>query len=270
MINKRAFNITVFILFSITTTHVFNETPIIAGFVSSVPETVTTSIGLKSSERPVVGGIKITYSGYSNYTNNDGYFSFPKHHIPQQTDTIIDEIRLIICNDTSYNLLKNTVSKVEVNKKEQKPSLAVYRITKQKESATPSSTPNASATANSMPSASPAPADTSYFFKIESQGTSIPSNGLLSSDLIIHADPTYFYLHPNSTYYAEENNNFILPDNSIYLLKTPPAPELGKDDNLTQSVDAAIEVETIPTKATEPDSMGNPLPEIQRAVIQSH
>ena len=261
MNHKRAINIAVFILFTITALHIFADappsatspaaatpaaaptpsTPIIAGYISAVPDEVLNSISAETTTAPTVGGIKMTYSGYNNYTNNDGYFCFPKHHAA-------NELRIIICNQTNYDLLKNTVSKIEISKKQQ-PTLAVYRIIKQKD-------------------------DNASFFKIESQGTTLPTGGLLSSDLIIHADPACFYIQPDSVHFAssepEDIANFIIPTDVVYLLKSPEPIDLTKADNLTQSVDASLETDTVASKSTEPDSMGDVLPGVERKIMQTN
>jgi len=259
MNHKRTINIAVFILFAITATHIsadtpatapeskpaatpagaLTSTPIIAGYITPVPDEVLDSLSTEKPKPPIVGGIKMTYSGYNQYTNADGFFQFPKHHSA-------NELRIIICSGTDYDLLKNTVSKIEVTKKT-KPAIAVYRITKQKD-------------------------ENGSFCKVESQGTSVPSGGLLSSDIIIHADPSCFYIQPDSVHFdssePDDIANFIIPTDTLYLLRTPAPSELTKSDNLTESVDAKTESDMVASKSTETDSMGEALPGVQRVIMQ--
>jgi hypothetical protein len=261
MNHKRALNIAVFILFTITATHIsvatpaatpenkpvttpavaLASTPIIAGYITPVPDEVLDSLSTERPMPPIIGGIKMTYSGYNQYTNADGFFQFPKHHAA-------NELRIVICSETDYNLLKNTVSKIEVTKKT-KPTIAVYRITKDKD-------------------------ENGSFCKVESQGTSAPSGGLLSSDIIIHADPNCFYIQADSVHFdssePDDIANFIIPADTLYLLKTPTPSDLTKSDNLTESVDAKTESDIVASKSTETDSMGEALPGIHRLIMQTN
>ncbi len=281
MSRKSRLTITFFAVISTFSPMLDAGNPIIGGYLVPAPQEVIQPLNLPT---PVVGGIKITYSGYSDYTNRDGYFSFPKHH----TDP---EIRLIVCAETDYDLLKETVSKVKINSKAQNPAIAVYRITKQKETfsedvnaqgigkkdqtqkAAPETPGDADKAKDANKDADPSKkTDTPnnnevWCYTIKAEGNLAPTDGIRSTDVIIHCDPAMIYLKDKSYYYAstEETSHFILPTECIFLLKTPAAPDLDRADIMTESIESEIQVENVENKSSETDSMGNPLPGVVRS-----
>ncbi len=266
MIRTRVLTIAVFILFS-TPLHITSAgTPLISGYISPAPDEVLRSLNHTEPTQPVVGGIKMTYSGYTDYTNNDGFFSFPKHHTN-------NALRVIICTQTNYDLLKQTVSQIKVTSSS--PTIAVYLISKlQEEKKEPVAQPqNTSPSSDALPAqnpeaATPEPIATGcWYFKVERQGTTAPTDGIKPQDLIIHCDPAYVYLHDGGVYYAQENNNFIIPAECMYLLKTPPAADICQSDLMTQSIESNVQKDSIASKSTEQDSMGNQLPGIERTTL---
>jgi len=255
MMFKRLLIIAFFLLFSTPNFSPCASNPLIAGYISPAPDEVLYSLSAEKPEIPVVGGIKMNYSGYVNYTNADGYFSFPKHHAA-------NELRIIVCESADYDLLKNTVSKVQI-KKMQQPTIAVYKITKQQEQAEKEPQNNESTT-KQLPT-DPQPG--AWYFKVESLGNTLPDGMLSSQDCIIYCHPSAIYLKDGAVYYAEENNNFILPTGCIYLLKTPAAAPIERTDVMTQSVDAGLSTDTVENKSTEKDSMGDQLPGVERTIL---
>jgi hypothetical protein len=254
MILKRLPIIAFFVLFSTPIFLSCASNPLIAGYIAPAPDEVLYSLSTQKPQTPVVGGIKINYSGYVNYTNADGYFSFPKHHAAH-------ELRIIICESADYDLLKNTVSKVQV-KKVQQPTIAVYKITKQQETTEQSA---ASESGTKQLPTDPQPG--AWYFKVESLGNSLPDGLLSSHDCIIYCHPSELYLQDGAVHYAEENSNFILPLGFAYLLKTPAATSIERTDVMTLSVDSCLSTDSVENTTPETDSMGNPLPGIQRTVI---
>jgi hypothetical protein len=251
MIIKRLPSIAFFLLFATPFFVSSASNPLIAGYICPAPDEVLYSLSAEKPVTPVVGGIKINYSGYVNYTNADGYFSFPKHHAA-------NELRIIVCESADYDLLKNTVSKVQV-KKIQQPTIAVYTITKHQEAAPKQDTSTPQPPSDAQPSA--------WYFKVSAQGTTLPHGILNSQDCVIYCHPSELYLQDGAVYYAEENNNFILPLGCMYLLKTPQSASIDRNDVMTQSVDSGLNTDTVANTSSETDSMGNPLPEIERTII---
>ncbi|MDQ5890758.1 MAG: hypothetical protein QG604_632 [Candidatus Dependentiae bacterium] len=294
MLRKSRLTITFFLVISTLTCITQAGTPIIAGYLFPAPHEVLESMTIEEIKQPVVGGVKMTYSGYTDYTNSDGYFSFPKHHTEP-------ELRIIVCPETDYDLTKNTVSSIKT--KSATPAFVWYLVTKQQDNgaapvvtkdpnATPAQpnsndpkpaneTPGNSADKNTAKSADDtqtknlaaafadpnATPTNSWYFKVEAKGSTLPPNGIKPTDLVIHCDPSAIYLQDQSVYYSEESSHFIIPDECIYLLKTPPAPALDQNDLMTESVDAETEKDTVDSKSTETDSMGNALPGVVRSAI---
>lgn len=222
---KRAITIPFFFVFATLLATMCSAKDLINGFISSAPEEVLTTVAATPLPTPVVGGIKITYGGGTNFTDTDGSFSFEKIH-PEQT------VRLIITTDYGYDLLKNTVSKQEMDTK--KPPMHTYLLVKaQEKDGSSAKTPPTNQT-------NQAPLDPNqWYWQVKDLGTGAPENGLQPHDLIIHADPKDFYLQNDAIYYAQESNHLIIPQEVIYLLRTLPAATITRNDNYTASVDSA-------------------------------
>jgi len=218
----------------------------------------------------------MTYSGYANYTNNDGYFSFPKHHTSP-------DLRIIVCAETDYETLKETVSQIRINSKIQAPALSVYQVTKQKENLSDEKTAaqkkkqaaaqtkqDKKTDEGTTKSDTPAPNEV-WSYTVTAIGKTVPANGIQSTDLVIHCDPSMIYMQDQACYYdsTEETSHFILPNESLFLLKTPPPPALERADILTESVESSIETDSVASKNNDTDSMGNPLPGVVRAAWSS-
>lgn len=272
MIHMRALTIPFFTVFSILTMHIQASGSLLTGYISPAPDEVLHSLTAGEAQKPVVGGIKLNYFGYSDYTQNDGYFSFPKTHTS-------NELRIIVCQETDYELLKNTVSQVKV-KKVASPQIAVYKITKEQEAkpGTPPAKKDTPQNEDQKPEAKQdePESNSTWYFKVESLGSSVPEGGLKQQDLIIFCNPADLYIYcgsekttpPNAaTYYAEENNNFIIPAECMYLLRSQQMADIEKDDAMTQLVDVDSRTNVVPTKSTETDSLGNPLPDVQQSTI---
>ena len=222
------YNYTVFSYFyyAFTTQNVTANTVLIAGYLSPAPLEVTEPVAEGGGPRPHVGGVKVLYSGYSNFTNNDGYFSIPKHHGS-------DKLRIVVTTQVGYEMLKNTVSHQKTVASTA--PMAVYTIAKYKESDRPSQkkvTDGASLDPNQ------------WYWQVTAQGNTL-ENGLTSHDLVIVSDPKHIYIQDASIHYCQEHNQFIIPQNLIFVVTTPDHATITKDDQFVQSVDASEKNDTI-------------------------
>jgi|GEM_PF-3016785 len=273
-------------------------TPLLAGYLSPVPVTVLADLSVKEITPPSVSGIELSYCGYKQYTNADGYFQFPKKHAA-------NDVRVIICTNTDFDRIKNTVSQIKV--KTAMPSIAVYRITKQKDTALQPKTPSGDSTADAKKDASKdkkpdtssaAGSDTQetapdvWSMTVHFEGTAVPTDGVSPQDLIIYANPNDLYIEatgvaappkddttatlsdaaPDATFFTTESPHFIIPPKCMYVLRSNPSCnehllDLDTDDQFMESVDTAMEEDEVASKSSDTDSMGNPLPGIKRSAI---
>lgn len=227
----------------------------IAGYITPTPLKVIESVTDGTAHQPTVGGIHMTYSGYRNFTNGDGYFSFPKHH-PSH------ELRIIITTKMGYDLYKHTVSKQELPA--EKPPIAVYRVQKLRESAQMMNRSEQTDSPSYRTNAPKSVDENQWLWKVKFDGSTPPSGGITSHDLVIFADPKHFYLQDGSVHYAEESNQFVLPHNMLYLLSAPPAPQIRRLDAYTESVDTQRESDV--TGGSDGD---NAAPPTERAISQA-
>lgn len=243
--------------------------PIIAGYVTPAPAEVLQDLSHEKPEPPVVGGIRVIYHGYSDYTNNDGYFTLPKEHTA-------DSLRIIVSRSIDYDLLKNTVSEITLPTTDPT-RLAIFKVTKQKTALKSEANRAPAEKAPEQPATQPAEAggdateplinrDEAWYYEIEQQEL---KGGLSSRDVIIECEPADIYLNTREKHYTEESPHFILPSTCIYLLATPAAPELRHTDVFSQAVETTRESDTVENKKTETDSMGAPLPGVQRTALQT-
>jgi hypothetical protein len=201
----------------------------LAGHLSPAPDEVLRAVQSGPITQPTVGGIKMTYAGYVDSTNNDGYFSFPWHNAQ-------NELRIIITAETDFDRLKNTVSQLTSVKADKRPALRVFRVTKQTETERDAEAKPQQEGPLALKSFDPS----QWYFKVSDEGTTLGDKGLSSQDLIIHCDPKHIYMQDGSMHFAEENSHFIIPHEVIYVLSTPPAFVLSDNDKdqLSLSVDA--------------------------------
>lgn len=223
MIARRMTTITFFLVFAMAFGTVSPNKVLIAGYLTPAPREVIESTGAPT---PVVGGIKMRYAGQINYTNNDGYFSFEKAH---NTNTL----RIIVTRSTDYDLLKNTVSHQTL--KAEQPPMAIYKL--EKKQGAPTSLP-----AGTEPSEEIEPHSDDaqlWYWQITKITSTMSKNTLSSHDLIIEADPSDIYLQDGGTRMAVENNQMIIPHDTIMVITTPESPELEFNDRLNQEIDTA-------------------------------
>lgn len=221
---KRAITIPLFLVFATLIAASCQAKDLINGFLSPAPDEVLATVASPPLPDPVVGGIKMTYGGGTNFTDTDGSFSFEKTHAE-------NEVRLIVTTDYGYDLLKNTVSKQEIDAAN--PPMHKYLLVKAQEKNTPSGSKPAANDPNQ------APIDPNqWYWKVSDAGAGAPSDGLQPHDIILHCDPKDIYLKNDAIYFAEENNHLIIPQDMIYLLKTPPPAAITQNDNYTASVDS--------------------------------
>jgi len=253
--------------------------PLIAGYISPVPDAVLAALTHEKQTPPVVGGIRLTYHGYTDYSNNDGYFNFPKYH-PDET------LRIVISREIDYNLLKKTVAEIKLPTQDPA-KVAIYRVTKQKaslkeasenqssrpkenksapETTAPAKETKAISGSDQVDEDKPLDQQEAWFFKIEPQEL---VGGISQRDLLIECLPGDVYINTQEDHYTEESTNFIMPSSCIYLLKTPEAPELKDTDAMNQAINTSIESDTVKAKGTETDSQGNTLPDIARSALRA-
>ena len=247
--------------------------PIIAGYITPTPSEILHDLSHEHPQAPTVGGIRVTYHGYSDYSNNDGYFTLPKEHTA-------DTLRIVVTRMVDYDLLKNTVSEIKLPS--QDPAhIAIFKVTKKKTSLelkeqkkdkehtkkdTEQATPPSDTTATGDAGEQAINQNEAWYFEIEPQEL---KGGLSPRDIIIECEPGDVYLNTREKHYTEEGPHFILPSTCIYLLKTPAAPELHKTEVFSQNIESTKESDIVENKKTETDSMGNALPDVRRSALQT-
>jgi len=271
MMSKRALTISVFLLFSSAALRAAG-TPLLAGYIQAVPAEIADSISSKKADVVKPGGIKTSYCGYIDFTNNDGYFKFPIHH----TNNVL---RVIVCSEIDYDTMQNTVSKIELKRAQQNLKVSQYRITKQKDAATSPSDKDKADAKEQKP-------QDSWCFLVEKIADTppAPEEGITANDLIIFCNPDDLYVKhkpapaeeakakeekkSGALFYTEESPHFILPTDCFYLLKTQAPATIDENDKFTIAIDATSESDSVANKdANATDSMGNTLPGTDRQAL---
>lgn len=241
----RAITIPFFIVFAMAFNSIMASKVLIAGYITPAPPEVIASTG---ASKPVVGGIKIRYAGQVNYTNNDGYFSFEKAHSS-------NKLRIIVTRTTSYDTLKNTVSHQTLSK--EKPAMAVYTL--EKKSGSPESIPALVHTPAPEEEITPHDDDSKmWYWQLTFNGNELQKKALSSHDMIIEAEPSDIYIQPGGTRPAVENNQHIIPHDTIMVLRTPATPSIEQSDRFNQDIDTERQTDT---------SENNGAPPVLRAIF---
>lgn len=183
--------------------------PLIGGFLTEVPRDVIKDVSTRAEQRAQVnrsvGGITLSYGGYRDVTNFDGYYHFPQHH----TGTTLE---LIITTGVKTEKKDQTISHLKLD--DSRPA-AFFRFDKQ------------------------ADPKGKWFWKATS--STKPDKGIIpASTVILFADPKNIYVNVHQELLTAENNQLVLPHESIYVLANELA-DLGELEQGTQLVDATQE-----------------------------
>ena len=180
--------------------------PLIGGFLTTVPRDVIKDVSTHAEQRTQinrsVGGITLSYGGYRDVTNFDGYYHFPQHH----TGTTLE---LIITTGVKAQKKEETISHLMLD--DNRPA-AFFRFDKKTD-------------------------DKGRWFW-RATASEKPADGIIpASTIILFADPKNIYVNIHQNLQTADNNQLLLPHESIYVLANELA-DLGELEKATQLVDA--------------------------------
>lgn len=192
--------------------------PLLGGFLTEVPRDVIKDVSTHAEQRAQVnrsvGGITLSYGGYRDVTNFDGYYHFPQHH----TGTTLE---LIITTGVKAEKKDKTISHLKLD--DTRPAV-FFRFNKK--------------------------ADEKGRWYWHATSSTKPTDGIIpASTVILFSDPKNIYVNIHEHLMTAENNQLILPHNSIYVMANELA-DLGDLEQGTQLVDATQQFADVATPAS--------------------
>jgi hypothetical protein len=209
--------------------------PLLGGFLTEVPRDVIRDVSTQAEQRAAVnrsvGGITLSYGGYRDVTNYDGYYHFPQHH----TGTTLE---LIITTGVKAQKKEKTISHLMLD--DSRPA-SFFRFEKKP--------------------------DNKGRWYWQATTSSKPADGIIpASTIILFADPKHIYVNIHEHLFTAENNQLILPHNSIYVLANELA-DLGDLEKATQLVDATQQFAEVVTAAP---AEGGETGVVEQAQVSGH
>lgn len=170
---------------------------LISGYLQPTPPTILHSVH-PTPPSARVGGIPLSYAGYLDYSNNDGYFSIPKHHIE-------NHIRLYITPRINLHTAQgSTISHLSLDEKS---PVKGFLYTKSQDE-------------KGM-----------WYWKVQ-PFTPPADKKIRSHDLVIFALPSDIYVDTHTHYPLTDTYQMILPKN-IYVLRNSDIDMLDIQKNFS-------------------------------------